>query len=178
MEGIEQISSEDLFSSYVRVNMIDESTKKITYKYSLFKEDVTIYKKVNDKVWLSIHTVIDDKPYYFYKYVGGGVILHIEYIGDPSNKDYSLSTVEVSDGNKITNYIFDDYKVKVKPSPNLNDYPLEKAEEKRVSTVTIANDILTYQSQAAGDIDCYFLEGLSYSWWTIFGHKMKKAPCE
>lgn len=189
LKGLNEMLSDELRYPYIRIDSVDKDEKNVIFFYDNSFAYKLIYKRQGSS-WVSSHIVKDQAEgitFHFYQFVNENRIVEIEYAGDPL-LDGSLASLKIVEKNVITSYVFDyeEMKINIKPTFEVNRFPLDKCFRKSISTYWLENGVLTYETQtvdpntsriSAVDKRCYLIRNLSYFWWSIAGHRLKMVDC-
>lgn len=187
MKGINEIVASEVEYPYIQMDSMDSCRVDITYRFDSRNVHRRSYERV-DSIWSSLHTVEDPgegATFYFYEYISKNWRMVLEYKNDPT-KNGSLSTLTLLDRKKVATYVFEDDVIYINPSSDLKLYPLDTCFRKELCEWNIYNGILTlnetYIDTQTDKVEykeskCYQVGQLSYFWWAIIGHKLKKVDC-
>lgn len=122
---------------------------------------------------------------FFYEFVGKNRIVSLVY-HENQYKDKYLGMILIEEPIKKSQYYFDVDEVKINPTYQIKNYPLNKCLRKEYSEYQIKNGILTekmkYFSSPEDEIpkeetSYYKIGNLSYIWWSYFIFKFERINC-
>lgn len=184
LTGVNEILSSDITYPYVQIDSVTEREKTITFFYDSENSYRVTYKRNGDH-WMSEKIIHEEgSDFYFYEFIEDKRIIEMEYEGDPSRNGYLL-TLRIHENNRIVEYDFEPKVVKQQPHVDIRNIPIEKAIRKEDAQYEIKNGIFTYRSQRINtnsqqviqEEKCYWVDGLSFFWWSIYGYKFGPIDC-
>ncbi|MGV3540146.1 MAG: hypothetical protein ACO1OQ_10055 [Rufibacter sp.] len=171
------------FNSYPYIEMVRSGKSlKLSYVYDDASVYTQNYNKLVDSLWVSIKRIEEGETYYLYEYIKNKEILELEYIGNPEERDFYLTSIAINSNFKRTVWYFEKGLIKKVPSANFKDYPFEKAKLIEISTVTIKDGVLKLIKKRSDKMEeeeiCYKVGNLSYFWWATIGYRLEKIECD